>query len=443
MQLTPDAGVAAVGVPGWGRRRRAAVAVGTLPQQSPRALSNDAPTMLAQPAPDAAAIARAQAEAQQAASRSGDGADAAAARSGSASCRRVRPKASRRRPLPAVAGRCAVARTTAISFAALAAAGARRRRCSCGCAARGNVAVTVTTDPRAPRCYDGERLVGTAPAVVKVPRGGEPHRCVKKDGYLTAQRVVDGTEIDAQAAAAPKPPPSEKAGAAAAGAAAEPVHGRAAAEAASARSRRRTSRAAPKPRRPRKHPRDRRRKHADSHAVLLVLWQIPDRVDGRKHAKPEARVRESPVTRTPTCTTRRKLRALFERWHAELHAADAALGRALRRLSRDAGRGARRPQALSDLLVELAPTVSRFVARLFRVEDEWNALRERDRRGADVFRFKDEFVKRRALKRKPDEGTRAGRRQGARGARPARRAARRRAQGGAGDRAACSIAKRS
>jgi hypothetical protein len=43
--------------------------------------------------------------------------------------------------------------------------------------------------------YDGETLVGPAPAVVKVPRGGEPHTIVvKKDGYLTSQRVVAGKE---------------------------------------------------------------------------------------------------------------------------------------------------------------------------------------------------------------------------------------------------------
>ena len=102
-----------------------------------------------------------------------------------------------------------------------------------------------------------------------------------------------------------------------------------------------------------------------------------------------------------------KLRALFEEWHMELHAADAALAArydAYRaNLGADLG-----PQALSDLLVELAPTVSRFVARLFRVEDEWNELRRKTEDELHVFRFKDEFVKRRALKRKPEECTLEG-----------------------------------
>ena len=102
-----------------------------------------------------------------------------------------------------------------------------------------------------------------------------------------------------------------------------------------------------------------------------------------------------------------KLRTLFETWHRELHAADAgARPRATTPIApRRAPTSA--PQALSDLLVELAPTVSRFVARLFRVEEEWNALRLRTEEELHVFRFKDEFVKRRALKRKPDECTRA------------------------------------
>ncbi|MGZ3425003.1 MAG: FAD-dependent oxidoreductase [Polyangia bacterium] len=97
-----------------------------------------------------------------------------------------------------------------------------------------------------------------------------------------------------------------------------------------------------------------------------------------------------------------KLRLLFERWHAELHAGSAELGARYDAYRATQGRDLA-PQALSDLLVELAPTVSRFVARLFRVEDEWNELRQRTEDALHVFRFKDEFVKRRALKRKPDE----------------------------------------
>jgi hypothetical protein len=59
----------------------------------------------------------------------------------------------------------------------------------------GNVAVTVTTNPNGADVYLGEQLVGPSPVVVKLPRDGEPHTiAVKKDGYLTAQRVVSGKE---------------------------------------------------------------------------------------------------------------------------------------------------------------------------------------------------------------------------------------------------------
>jgi NADPH-dependent glutamate synthase beta subunit-like oxidoreductase/NAD(P)H-flavin reductase len=102
-----------------------------------------------------------------------------------------------------------------------------------------------------------------------------------------------------------------------------------------------------------------------------------------------------------------KLRELFELWHRELSASDAAL--AARYDAYRATQGADLgPQELSDLLVALAPTVSGFVARLFRVEDEWNELKRRTEDELQVFRFKDEFVKRRALKRKPEECTRDG-----------------------------------
>ncbi len=128
-----------------------------------------------------------------------------------------------------------------------------------------------------------------------------------------------------------------------------------------------------------------------------------------------------------------KLRALFEAWHAELHAADAALGARYDayRANEGADLG---PQALSELLVELAPSVSRFVARLFRVEDEWDELRRRTEDELHVFRFKDEFVKRRALKRKPDECTRAGGDKVLEGLGLLGESRRRRAQGGAGHR---------
>jgi NADPH-dependent glutamate synthase beta subunit-like oxidoreductase/NAD(P)H-flavin reductase len=96
-----------------------------------------------------------------------------------------------------------------------------------------------------------------------------------------------------------------------------------------------------------------------------------------------------------------RLRALFERWHEELHASDPALA-ARYDAYRASGGTALGPIEKSELLVAIAPTVSRFVVRLFDVADEWNAGRARVEHELKLFRFKDEFVKRRALKRKEE-----------------------------------------
>ena len=97
-----------------------------------------------------------------------------------------------------------------------------------------------------------------------------------------------------------------------------------------------------------------------------------------------------------------RLRALFERWREALGTADPEL--AARYDAYRATQGADlSPVALSELLVALAPTVSRFVATLFAVEEQWNEQRRLVEQELQLFRFKDEFVKRRALKRKPEE----------------------------------------
>jgi NADPH-dependent glutamate synthase beta subunit-like oxidoreductase/NAD(P)H-flavin reductase len=101
-----------------------------------------------------------------------------------------------------------------------------------------------------------------------------------------------------------------------------------------------------------------------------------------------------------------RLRALFQRWHEELATADPAL------LSRyDAYRASQgaglAPEALSELLVEVTPHVSRFVVRLFGIEAEWEAQRKSVDDELIVFRFKDEFVKRRAQKRTVTDETAA------------------------------------
>jgi NADPH-dependent glutamate synthase beta subunit-like oxidoreductase/NAD(P)H-flavin reductase len=94
-----------------------------------------------------------------------------------------------------------------------------------------------------------------------------------------------------------------------------------------------------------------------------------------------------------------KLRELYERWHAELHANDASLA-ARYDAYRETGDATLTPIQKSELLVELAPTVSSFVARLFGVTEETAAERKKVESELHVFRFKDEFVKRRAFKRK-------------------------------------------
>jgi NADPH-dependent glutamate synthase beta subunit-like oxidoreductase/NAD(P)H-flavin reductase len=57
----------------------------------------------------------------------------------------------------------------------------------------------------------------------------------------------------------------------------------------------------------------------------------------------------------------------------------------------------RPPVALSNLLTAMAPHVSRFIARLFRVEGDASALSAATRAQDDLFRFKIDFVRRRAL----------------------------------------------
>src|SRR5262249_22790425 len=96
-----------------------------------------------------------------------------------------------------------------------------------------------------------------------------------------------------------------------------------------------------------------------------------------------------------------RLADLFACWDGELLAADPSL-----HARYSAWRAGAEPKAieLSSLLVELAPHVSAFVARLFRITDVCQAERERTRRELAVLRFKDEFVKRRALKRKVAPG---------------------------------------
>ncbi|MCC7418418.1 MAG: FAD-dependent oxidoreductase [Acidobacteria bacterium] len=90
-----------------------------------------------------------------------------------------------------------------------------------------------------------------------------------------------------------------------------------------------------------------------------------------------------------------RLAALYERFCEEVAAADPALWR-----DWDAYRqapDAPAPIAVSSLLVAMAPHVSGFIARLFRVGPASGALASATHEQDDLFRFKIDFVRRRAL----------------------------------------------
>jgi NADPH-dependent glutamate synthase beta subunit-like oxidoreductase/NAD(P)H-flavin reductase len=92
-----------------------------------------------------------------------------------------------------------------------------------------------------------------------------------------------------------------------------------------------------------------------------------------------------------------RLRDLYEVWRRELKQADTALYD--RYEAYRAQPDSLKAEDLSTLLVDVAPYVSRFVVRLFGVGDEAERMRAFTEAELVVFRFKDEFVKRRAIKR--------------------------------------------
>ncbi|MGE3518447.1 MAG: FAD-dependent oxidoreductase [Vicinamibacterales bacterium] len=91
-----------------------------------------------------------------------------------------------------------------------------------------------------------------------------------------------------------------------------------------------------------------------------------------------------------------RLASLYERFCEEVRAGDAALWTEwdAYRTAPDAPRS---PVALSALLVAMAPHVSRFVTRLFEVDAATSAIRQATRDQDDLFRFKIDFVRKRAL----------------------------------------------
>jgi NADPH-dependent glutamate synthase beta subunit-like oxidoreductase/NAD(P)H-flavin reductase len=97
-----------------------------------------------------------------------------------------------------------------------------------------------------------------------------------------------------------------------------------------------------------------------------------------------------------------RLRALAETFYAEVERTDPALHASLMGYVSARGENLKGTKAESDLLIEAAPRLSRFIARLFGVERERDALAEEIRAQDPVFQFK-RFVQRRALKSFPAE----------------------------------------
>src|SRR3954463_13041552 len=88
-----------------------------------------------------------------------------------------------------------------------------------------------------------------------------------------------------------------------------------------------------------------------------------------------------------------RLRALAEAFYAEVEREDAGLHARLSEYINSRGENLKGTRTESELLIEAAPHLSRFVARLFRVEEERAQLAEGIRAQDPVFQFK-QFVQR-------------------------------------------------
>jgi len=91
-----------------------------------------------------------------------------------------------------------------------------------------------------------------------------------------------------------------------------------------------------------------------------------------------------------------RLASLYERFCEEVAAADPTFWSEWDAYRRQPD-APRTPLALSNLLVGMAPHVSRFVTRLFQIEPQIDQLRRATSAQDDLFRFKIDFVRRRAL----------------------------------------------
>src|SRR2546423_10794655 len=91
-----------------------------------------------------------------------------------------------------------------------------------------------------------------------------------------------------------------------------------------------------------------------------------------------------------------RLSSLYERFCEQVEADDAPLWREWKAY-REAPDAPRPPIALSNLIIAMAAHVSRFVARLFDVDRPLESIAHATRAQDDLFRFKVDFVRRRAL----------------------------------------------
>jgi NADPH-dependent glutamate synthase beta subunit-like oxidoreductase/NAD(P)H-flavin reductase len=91
-----------------------------------------------------------------------------------------------------------------------------------------------------------------------------------------------------------------------------------------------------------------------------------------------------------------RLSSLYERFCEEVEVADPGFW-AEWDAYRKAPDAPRTPLALSNLLIGMAPYVTRFLTRLFQVQPDLDALRRATTAQDDLFRFKVDFVRRRAL----------------------------------------------
>src|SRR5580704_4328582 len=91
-----------------------------------------------------------------------------------------------------------------------------------------------------------------------------------------------------------------------------------------------------------------------------------------------------------------RLASLHDRFCEEVQVADAAFWArwAAYRAAPDAPRA---PLEHSQLLIDMAPHVSRFITRLFTIDAPAGSIAESTRAQDDLFRFKVDFVRRRAL----------------------------------------------